>query len=196
MNYLAGRMVGLDGVIAQVANYQKSGFQLTHYSKRYQGEATGETLTDARIVELADLPFEELKSYDEAVFSFPRSDFLHQWIKMPESIALGIKEDNQLAGYAVLRKCYEGYKVGPLFADNAELAETLFKVITSRIPKGTPVFLDIPDDTVNPEATLLVKRYHMQEVFQTARMYSPVDPSTEIKLPLHKWYGITSFELG
>ena len=35
------------------------------------------------------------------------------------------KIDNKLQGYGVIRKCYQGYKIGPLFADNAKIAETL-----------------------------------------------------------------------
>jgi hypothetical protein len=39
---------------------------------------------------------------------------------------------------------------------------------------------------------LLAQGYGMQEVFRTTRMYNRGDP----KLPVDKWFGVTSFELG
>lgn len=75
----------------------------------------------------------------------------------------------KLAGYGVIRKCRRGYKIGPLFADREEIAETLFLALTGRIP-GEEFFLDIPEP--NAAAGLLVRRHNMQSVFETARMYS------------------------
>ena len=40
--YLEGRTIGLDGVVAQQGNYQKSGFALAHRNVRYQGMGSGE----------------------------------------------------------------------------------------------------------------------------------------------------------
>ena len=41
MAYLNGRNVGLDGVLAQQANYRKSGFTLAYRNIRYQGKGDG-----------------------------------------------------------------------------------------------------------------------------------------------------------
>lgn len=197
MKYLEGRDVGLDGVIAQVENYAQSDFKLAYYNTRYQGKAVGGCRNaDPRIVELADIPFEDLLAYDDTLFPTSRSEFLRLWIDRPEGVALGIKEGNQLVGYTVLRKCYEGYKVGPLFADNKEFAEALFQALSSRVPRGTPIFLDVPGEEQNPAATELAMKYDMVKVFKTARMYRMRDSSTEMLLPLERWFGVTTFELG
>ncbi len=103
--------------------------------------------------------------------------------------ALGCEDNGKLAGYGVIRKCRRGYKIGPLFADREEIAETLFLALTGRIP-GEEFFLDIPEP--NAAAGSLVRRHNMQSVFETARMYSGAVPS----LPLERIFGVTSFELG
>ncbi len=41
--YLAGRNIGLDGVVAQQDNYRKSGFTFAYRNIRYRGTATGVT---------------------------------------------------------------------------------------------------------------------------------------------------------
>ena len=43
------------------------------------------------------------------------------------------------------RRCRSGFKLGPLFADNDEVAQDLFTALASQIPAGEPLFLDVPD---------------------------------------------------
>lgn len=197
MKYLENRDVGLDGVIEQVADYARSGFKIAYYNTRYQGKAVdgGRDNADPRIVELSEIPFEELRAYDDALFPAPRHDFLRCWISQSQGIALGIVEDEQLAGYAVLRVCQTGFKIGPLFADNEILAEALFQALSSRVPQDTPLFLDVPGEKENPAATELAKRHGMVRVFETARMYRLL-AAKEMILPLDCWFGVTTFELG
>jgi len=89
----------------------------------------------------------------------------------------------------VIRKCRQGYKIGPLFADGEAIAEKLLLALTGIAP-GEEFFLDIPEP--NAAARALVCRHNMQMVFETARMYAGVAPA----LPLSKIFGVTSFELG
>ena len=39
--------------------------------------------------------------------------------------SLGYVDDDVLQGMIVVRKCLQGYKVGPLFADNIDIANHL-----------------------------------------------------------------------
>jgi GNAT superfamily N-acetyltransferase len=190
-----GLDLGLDGVMEQVETYQSLGFEVAYNNSRYRGTASGGTQeTDPRIVELSTVSFDDLRAYDESVFMAPRPEFLACWVKMPDSVALAIQENGQLAGYTVLRKCQEGYKYGPLFADSPELAEVLFNAAGARIPAGTPVFLDVPG--ANAAAVELATRHNMDSVFSTARMYRMAKPGTQMNLPLHRWFGVTTLELG
>jgi len=54
--HLGGRTIGLDGVVAQQANYRRSGFVLAYRNVRYQGSiAVPPAPVDARIVALSSV---------------------------------------------------------------------------------------------------------------------------------------------
>lgn len=187
---LQGRNIGLDGVLAQQENYQRSGFQLAYRNIRYEGIGGGEAPPDLEIVELATLPFEKIKIYDQSFFPSDRASFLECWIKQPESTALGMVQNDQLVGYGVIRKCQQGYKIGPLFADQPELAEALFLALKAKVNSGEQIYFDTP--AINPAAVKLAEKYQMQPVFETARMYTQTPP----ELPYDRLFGVTTFELG
>ena len=88
-----------------------------------------------------------------------------------------------------MRPCRTGYKIGPLFAANAAVAESLFVALASRVP-GEPIFLDVPE--INRDALALVEHRGMKEVFGCARMV--LGPTRE--LPDAEIFGVTTFELG
>ena len=94
-----------------------------------------------------------------------------------------------LMGYGVIRRCRNGFKLGPLFAENAGVAEQLLLSLTA-YAKGEPVFLDVPE--VNAAAVALATKYKMTRVFETARMYKGSAPA----VALDKVFGVTTFELG
>ena len=190
LRYLQGCNIGLDGVVAQQENYKKSGFKLAFRNIRYEGIGGGEFPTHVDIVKLSSLSYETIVAYDQPFFPADRSHFIGAWINQPECTALGIMQGGKLAGYGVIRKCRLGYKIGPLFADTPELAESLFLSLKSEISPSEPIFLDVPE--VNQAAVVLAKRYNMNIVFETARMYTEPVPN----MPLNRLFGITSFEIG
>jgi ribosomal protein S18 acetylase RimI-like enzyme len=190
MERLNGCNIGLDGVVEQQTNYRKSGFQLAYRNIRYAGVTGADAPQDSCLVELPELPFAKVAAYDAAFFPAPRSGFIQSWIEQPGSVALGYLDGGELRGYGVIRRCLSGYKIGPLFADDAEIAEWLFLSLQARAAKHQPVFLDVPE--VNPAALALAERHAMTVSFETARMYTGQAP----ELPLAKTFGVTSFELG
>ena len=117
MDHIEGRNVGLDGVLEQQQNYKKSGFQLSYRNVRYQGVGKETVADESHIVDLSEVPFEDLKEYDDALFPDQRHRFLKKWVEQPEGSALGILDGDALKGYGVIRKCRVGFKIGPLFAD-------------------------------------------------------------------------------
>jgi predicted N-acetyltransferase YhbS len=187
---LGSRTIGLDGVVAQQANYARSGFRLAHRNIRYGGPAAGEA-DDRRLVAVApgDATLANaILAYDRQFFPGDRERFLRAWIAPPHR-TLACVEDGRLLGYGTLRACREGHKVGPLFADEPAVADALLSGLAAPWP-GEPVFLDVPEP--NADAVALARRRGMTPIFETARMYRGKAP----ELPLDRIFGITTFELG
>ncbi|WP_426168349.1 GNAT family N-acetyltransferase [Pseudoduganella sp. R-34] len=190
MARLEGRNVGLDGVPAQQANYARSGFRLAHRNVRYEGRGSDVPAAD-RVLPLGPHDMRDVLAYDRVFFPADREQFMRCWLQQEGSVAFGVRETGgALLGYAVLRPCRAGFKIGPLCAASPEVAEELMQALRGRVPAGEPVFLDVPEP--NAAAVALAERHGMHACFETARMYTGEDPG----LPLAQQYGITTFELG
>lgn len=190
LEYLEGRNAGLDGVLEQHQRYRKAGFQPAYRNIRYQGTVSESSGATGNIISLSGIPFKVLANYDDFLFPTPRHGFLKRWIRQPGCAALGAMKGSRLTGYSVMRQCRSGFKIGPLFADDANIAEQLFNSLSSLAVPGAPIILDTPE--VNPEAIALAIRHRMNPVFETDRMYNKGEP----KLPLNRWFGVTTLELG
>lgn len=191
MKYLSDQNIGLDGVVAQQENYKKSGFKLAYRNIRYEGKGSSKTVSDSdKIVNLSEIPFKQLVKYDAQLFPVPRPQFLRLWIKQPESLVVGVKEKGNLKGYAMVRKCRTGFKVGPLFANDEKIAEALFNKLREFVGVSQSIFLDVPE--LNKSAQALAKQHQMKPMFETARMYTKDPP----QIDLNKVFGVTTFELG
>lgn len=188
LNLLGNRNIALDGVLAQVDNYRKFGFEPAYRHVRYEGLGIA-TNINKNLTPLSDIPIEKIINYDRQYFPALRPQFLQKWINQPENTALGFVQNENLFGYGVLRKCGNGYKIGPLFAEDLEIAEALFLGLTNNT-QNQPIFLDIPD--INTQAIFLAQKYRMQPVFECVRMYTQGRP----KLDINKVFGVTTLELG
>jgi hypothetical protein len=127
---------------------------------------------------------------DRRVFPAPRERFLRAWIEMPDAVGLACVQGKRLAGWGVIRRCREGHKVGPLVADDATMAASLYGALCSRVHEGDTVYLDVP--LPNADAVALAESHGMRSVFETARMYTDAAPACA----LERVFGVTSFELG
>lgn len=190
MRHLQGQNVGLDGVVEQQSNYRRSGFKLAYRNIRYAGNNFPRTNFSDEVMTLDHVDFGQLLTYDSMFFPVLRARFLQPWTRMPESHALGYIRHNVLSGYGVIRRCRQGFKIGPLFADDEQIADTILLQLSAHPSAGEPIFLDVPE--INPAAIRLVQRYEMTRVFETARMYT--GPAPTIKTS--GVFGVTTFELG
>lgn len=188
-----GASIGLDGVFAMQDYYAEGGFVFSHRDIRFRAEIPNQRAAPpvgtADIVPLAEVPFDELLDYDCTCFPAPRQAFLRGWIAQAEALALACRREGKLSGYGVIRRCREGCKIGPLFADDPQAAEALLADL-SRFAAGAPLFLDAPEN--NPAAIALAHRHRMIEVFGCARMYLGPPPN----LAHQRVFGVTTFELG
>lgn len=182
-------VVGLDGVVAQQDNYRKFGFALAHVNHRFQGRVDLPPQRDAAIRRVVAADVEALIAYDARHFGPARPEFLRGWVDASSGrIASILVENGAIAGFGVIRPCRAGWKIGPLFADDARGADRLFRALACEA-RGE-VTLDPP--APNAAALALCRRYGLSPVFETARMYRGAAP----ELPLSNIYGVTTFELG
>jgi hypothetical protein len=179
---------GMDGVVEQQHNYMKSGYKLFYRQMRYEGVnlhgKDSENLSD-----FTPVLFNEIVNYDTTVFPSKREKFLSLWLNQPGISTKVFIENEKIKGYGVIRPCRKGFKIGPLFADDYDIAEKIFLSLI-QFAEGREVYLDIPE--VNEGANQLIKKYNMTYSFETARMYNNGSPKTGTE----KVFGVTTFELG
>ncbi|WP_223447848.1 GNAT family N-acetyltransferase [Pseudomonas sp. BF-R-19] len=188
-----GASIGMDGVFAMQDYYAKGGFVFSHRNMRFRANLTARPTTsqvdDQDIVPLATFPFDQVVDYDRTCFPAARASFLSGWIAQADALAVGCQREGRLSGYGVVRRCREGCKIGPLFADDALAANALYARL-AEFAEGGPLFLDAPQN--NPAAMALVHQQGMIEVFGCARMYLGPPPA----IAHERVFGVTTFELG
>jgi len=189
MDRLARRVIGLDGVVAQQANYRRSGFALAWNNIRHGGKVAAPPPEDRAVVPAAEVAFGRIEALDRAVFPVARPAFLRAWLSAPGHVARALVRDGEAVGFGVIRPCGTGHKIGPLVARSRAEAEALLGSLLRAVPPG-PVFLDLP--APNAEAAAMARGLGLAPVFETARMYAGPAPA----LDPARIFGITTFELG
>ncbi|SFO10373.1 hypothetical protein SAMN03159463_01119 [Mesorhizobium sp. NFR06] len=187
MARLGNRIIGLDGVAEQRANYQRMGFVPAYETVRFSGRPAGlPGGADIRPVTAAGMA--EIFAYDRQCFPAPREAFLREWLQPPR-IALLCAGPAGIAGYGVARRCREGFKIGPLFADGTDLALALVANLSEAIA-GEALHIDVPASQVAFTAAL--QAAGLLPGFTTTRMYKGGKPGSAPSMV----FGITTLELG
>jgi hypothetical protein len=190
LQYVGNRNIGLDGVLNMTDKYANLGFRPAHMNMRFQGQIAVKEQKDPHITRITETLIPQIEQYDLMYFPAPRKAFLKEWVKQsPNKKALVYLKKGEVKGYGVIRRCFAGFKIGPLFAESFEIAEMLFQSLVIEA-NGGDVFLDIPEP--NEAALKLVEFYKMKESFKTMRMYTRGVPA----INLNHVFGITTFELG
>ena len=182
------RIVGLDGVLAQQASYERRGFVLAHRNVRWR--TTGGGARPGGLSELSSVPFEQLLAFDTAIFGCEREHFLRAWTDRPAGHALACVDGGRMSGYGVLRPCHAGMKVGPLFADDPDVAGALLTGLLAAAGPGAEVFIDMP--AANTRAGELREGRALDPSFETVRMYLNGRPPEDVQ----RVFGVTTFEFG
>ncbi len=190
LNYVGDRNIGLDGVIDMCPKYERIGFRSAHLNIRYQSQGDFTPVMDDHIAEISEELRPLVEAYDRLYFPAPRKLFLAKWlIPANHHVPLAYVVNGEVKGYGVLRRCFKGYKIGPLFAETFEIADKIFQGLAFYAKEGC-ILIDVPEP--NAFALRLVERYHMQPCFKTLRMYTKGAPD----INLNHVYGMTTLELG
>ena len=146
-----------------------------------------------------EVSFRALNNYDTSTFGWSRPVFLKEWISALNSYAHAAVNGGKIVGYAVVRSAFlakDGWRIGPLFADDSHVARRLFRavfesvasregpaaccnnttVVNARVPRG---------DICNPDALQIVRQFQATEKESFTRLYIPRVPP---HLPAHKYF--------
>ena len=188
LKHAGTRSVGLDGVPAQQANYERSGFVSAGQTVRYKGDLQTVRNTRARPIRESDLP--ALIAADATAAGHPRTAYANAWFRPARGrqTVLLIGSDGG-PSLATFRRCAEGIKVGPLHAGSAEDALTLLQSRPAPFADG-PLFIDVP--AASPLLRELLEDLAFQPVFDTARMVRGAPPPAQPPA----FHAVTTLELG
>lgn len=188
MAHLGGRTVGLDGVPAQEANYQRSGFVLAHHTKRYAGLVDARPDPEIRPATEADIP--ELVRMDRQIGGTERHAYISAWFGPAETRRTLVHDaGGVIRATGTIRECRNGHKIGPIFAPDAEIARRLIGALVHH-SGAKLVMIDVPDP--NEPGVALARSLGLEPVFSCARMYK----GAPLVRRTGNIFAETTFELG
>ena len=187
--------LGLNAVMQQIHRYKKSGFLEDSLISRWRvdtAKLSREHGSFKEKITLSDtVSHQKVLDYDAAFFVNSRKSFLKKWLEMPESRTLtAINKAGDPVGYASVSRTSEGYKIAPFIANDASVADSLYRGLTHFVGDHKRVFIDMP--YANPETKKLAERFKMEKISDTMRMYAGKKTEEDLKRVI----GVTSLEIG
>jgi ribosomal-protein-alanine N-acetyltransferase len=198
--------IGLEAAPDRIGDYAGWGFTPASPTTRWQRPDAGDApppppaapqapFTESAwcLLEGGAIPAAAVQRFDAQREPSPRPHFLRQWLRHPAGTVLALL-DRQGAchGFGRVRPCLlpngEGWRIGPLVADNPAAARALLEGLLQRHP-GT-VLIDAPG--ANPAAAPLLEPLGFVPLSRTLRMYRGTPPAVS----LADVYGLACLELG
>lgn len=197
--------LGLNAEVQYSHLYERHGFRKTWTNMRFKidpevvlAAGADQAHSELTVKSTAEVDFDHLVEYDATIFGAPRHAFLKCWINAPNSKGFAaVSSSGELLGYTVIRKMIldgEGYRIGPLFANQLTTARTLLTAaakIASIRPENRYMKIDVPGD-INPQARELSEEMGGVSVLTAYRMYTKGMP----EMLIANVYGVTTLELG
>ncbi|EDV19957.1 uncharacterized protein TRIADDRAFT_61619 [Trichoplax adhaerens] len=184
------KKIGLDAVLQQVSNYQKFGFQTVHRNMRYIGPIGKLESPCDNIVEAKSVAFDKMVEYDRHFSPGLRKYFLASLMNTGTDRSLVyLDNDKAIQGYGTIRKAVLGYRIGPLYAENTDIAETLIRALVETF-QDCKILLDVPME--NEMGIKLVEKLQLEAIFETVRMYTDGTYAYDV----NKVFAVTCLELG
>lgn len=177
------RSVGLDGVPDQQANYARSGFVRAGETTRWTGAVRPQRDPGVRAVRPGDVP--GLIDREAAASGVRKVAYLTAWFTDTATRRTLVLDDG--GGFATVRQCRSGAKIGPLVAEDGAAAERLIGHAATLF--GPDLTLDVPASSVG--LTGVCAGAGFAAGFETARMYRGPAPVAG-----HPVYAVASLELG
>gem|GEM_PF-3123035 len=200
--HLAGYEVALDGVEAQIPNYERSGFHPTRWNMTYRcvnpvtpidNNVSNETTVDVR--DVTTIPISEWAASERASIGFSRGDKYYETLKKQSFGVCAIdKQSGRMVGMCLARQsALIGYVVGPWYCRDREVAKVLVvALLTDHRLAGQTITIEVPAD--NKDAVALLDSLGFKFVFKCNRMWTGGD--RHIVEDVRTVYGHLSLALG
>ncbi|KAI9241800.1 MAG: hypothetical protein BYD32DRAFT_405147 [Podila humilis] len=157
--------IGLDGVMAQVANYRKSGFtnvgwqnerrhgdlvKLINFQERNLADQI-RAGTVAGFKDLADVEEAQLVALETRYSGLKRPEFVHRWVQFHSaasaeardrshqhrfSTAVVAQDGKTVLGYGCIRPAQSSYRIGPIYASTVEIAKQILVKLAVDVVAG------------------------------------------------------------
>ena len=194
--------IGLEAAPERISDYSKWGFTISSRTIRWQWFGNGELLdesfsnndlNDFIFLEGSSIPSNAVEKFDEKRETTPRPHFLSDWLNHPAGKVIAvIDKENRCHGFGRIRPCLlqsgDGWRIGPLMADDPNLLKILLKKLIDSHP-GL-IIIDAPG--LNKAASDLFIELGFKSVSETFRMYRGYQPPVSMK----DVYGLACLELG
>ena len=195
MSYLEKRGVacaGLDGVIEQVGNYEKSGFVSAYDNVRFVYEVDGSEKGLPTVFGVTGDVVPQLAKLDAMLSPEERAGFCEKWLGIMGTGAVYWSDHmhGDVRGYAALREGKTGYRLGPWYAHDVTVAAELFEGAAHWAGVGRRLFVDVPG--CHEEGLRLMESRGAKRIGEFRRMYKGGQPSVDVK----QIFGERSVEVG
>lgn len=142
------------------------------------------------------VPFEKLVKYDTSVHVYARPKFLKMWISAENCYSYAVLNmEDEVVGYAAVTSAYQakdGWLIGPLFADNSQIARALYREMAERVAMVDPnssITAVVPyGGGCNPDTLTIADELSSEKEAKLFRMYTNGIPDD---MPLHKIFAVT-----
>ncbi|MEO0862565.1 MAG: GNAT family N-acetyltransferase [Pseudomonadota bacterium] len=180
------RTIGLDGVEAQQANYQASGFVHFGGTTRFTGKVAGQRAPEIRPMRQDEVP--AAITLEAEASGVRKPAYLQGWFSGTATrITIVFETHGHVRGLCTVRDCRFGPKIGPLIAEDTNVARRLLAHAATYFENS--ITLDVPGTST--ELTRLCRQLGLEAGFKTARMYRGTAVTTT-----HPNYAVASLELG
>ena len=186
---------GLYAVRAQVDRYKSWGFSEQYTCKRWELLGTVQETVSIQTRDCLTNPrfYNAFVDYDYSLWKTKRSTFWEALINQNNTRAfVSLDKSEKVSGYAAIRPCQDGYRVGPLYANNFESAKYLMQSLLSSVPNHSKLILDASTNNHFHQSFADFFNLEENQNADTIAMFS------EGYQPEHatKCYALTSLEIG
>lgn len=194
-------------VPANVEFYNKLGFHQIGLDEVWRLEKGNDKELEFELPEHAEIvPFtpeyqQQLVEYDAHVFGQERAKFIFDWATKPETLSYVYLQNDKVAGFVVASARVvgtakegepTGYRMGPLYADDKNIAKALLATVIKHSLNNRPLMLDVPANNIEGLKTLLTEA-GFALFFKSAKMYTK--PEAVVSRQDEKVFGITSLTI-